>query len=155
MDWEFLLSEAVIQLTFLVLAVLKFLYTPGVMLASGYSVINAVIVCSLGGTLGAVLFFTAGRVIFGWYEKIFPPKKHKKTFTKGKRRIILFKKRFGIVGLAVIVPLISIPVSAVIAAKYYKNPLHVFLAYGVVLSAWSVVLTLFSGSLIESIKLLF
>lgn len=155
MSWEAILTEAALQLSFLVLAVLKFLYTPGIMLASGFSVINTIVVCSVGGTLGAALFFIAGRMIFGWYERIFPPKKDKKTFTKGKRRIIVFKKRFGIIGLAVIVPLVSVPVSAVIAAKYYKNPLRVFAAYAAVLSLWSVVLTLFSVRLIEMIRALF
>ncbi len=155
MSWEYVLSEAAVQLSFLVLAVLKFLYTPGVMLASGYSALHTIIVCSLGGTSGAALFFMAGRLIFNRFERLFPPKKDKKVFTRTKRRIILFKKRFGIIGLAVIVPLISVPVSAVIAAKYYKNRLRVVAAYFLILSVWSVILTLFSSRIIEMIKLLF
>lgn len=155
METQEILSEVAFQLSFLAFAVVKFLYTPGVMLAAGYPTWQAIAVTAAGGILGAVLIFKAGRAIFAWYNKLFPSKKKKRVFTKGKRRIIFFKKKFGLIGLAFIVPLISIPLSAAIASKYYKNTLNVVIVYGITLTMWSVVITLFSGRLLNFVTSLF
>jgi hypothetical protein len=62
-------------------------------------------------------------------------------FTPQRRRVVRFRRLFGMWGLLAISGLISVPIASVLAAKYYQNdermPWILVLAFAI----WSVVLT--------------
>ena len=132
-------------------SIVKFLYAPGLILASGYSPYFAVVLNTVAGVSGVMVFYLFGRLIFKTISRFFPEKK-RKTFSPSKRRLIKVKNRSGLIGLAAIVPLVSIPVSAIIASKYFKKPKKIVAVYTPVLFVWSIIITLFSEAVIQFIK---
>lgn len=134
----------------MVLAIVKFLFVPSAMIARGVSVPFAIVVTSAGAALGVVLFFNFGKFLLRhwseWMNRLrgSRPAKPRKVFTPGRRRLVRFRMRFGLFGLLAISGLISVPISSILAAKYYARvpgaSLWLMLAFGV----WSVVLTAIS-----------
>ena len=51
------------------MSILKFVITPSLMIAAGYNWIEVVITCSIGATIGVLLFYYAGKAIFTWWKK--------------------------------------------------------------------------------------
>jgi hypothetical protein len=66
----------------------------------------------------------------------------KKVFTRRNRKIVAVWKKYGLVGLAFITPVIlSIPIGTVIANSYVRNRKKIFLFMFVSLVFWSVLMT--------------
>ncbi len=64
---------------------------------------------------------------------------HPKVFTKGNRRIIKVKRRFGIWGIAIVTQLgISMPVGTFIAERFYKDKKKVILVFSIVAVVWNI-----------------
>lgn len=114
------------------------------------SVFKALTVTISGGFAGT-LFFT---FLSEWSlekfrkikEKYFPVtnKKSKKIFTKSNRLIVAFKVKFGLIGLAIITPLIlSIPLGTFLAIKYYSNKQKIIVYMFTSISIWAIVLYFF------------
>ena len=104
-----------------------------------------VFVVSCSGGIGGTIFYTylsAG--ILKWWEKFKHSRslfKKKKIFTKGNRRIIKIKHRFGLTGIAILTPiLLSIPLGAFLGERFYKKKLKVILVISIWVVIWSVVL---------------
>jgi len=148
-------SEVLKVVGLLALSGTKFLMAPGAILAAGYSLPITVLISFVGGTLGALFFFLAGSGFFRWLERIYPPSPKKRTFTRKNRLIVRFKNRFGVIGLALLIPLISIPVSTIIAAKYFRYDRKSIPAYLGAVAFWSIVLTYFSQPIVSWVKQLF
>lgn len=143
-------------LLMLVLGATKYSIAPASALAAGYSPIKATIVVIIGAWIGAISFFLLGKRLMKGLSKIgSAPKKPKKRFTKKNRFIVYFKNRFGIIGLAALCPLISIPVSAIICSKYHSKNKMVIPIYMVVLAIETPLLTYFSEPVIQFFKNVF
>ncbi len=105
-----------------------------------------VFLVSVSGGIGGNIFFTylsAG--IIKWWKKFkakyFREHKHPKVFTKRNRFIIKIKKRFGLYGIAFLSPiLLSQPLGAFLAERFYKNKKKVIFAMSVAVVFWSVAL---------------
>lgn len=147
-----LLSEIGTILLLIAICGTKFLTGPAVVLAAGYPMIPTMIITFVGGSIGSIFFFRLGTTIFNWWQRIFPPKKKKKIFSKKNRTIVRFKNKFGVMGLALLVPLISIPISCFIAAKYFRHDRRAIPSYIIAVAGYSVILTLFSDPIIQLIK---
>ena len=66
----------------------------------------------------------------------------KKVFTKRNRKIVTIWKKYGLVGLAFITPVIlSIPIGTIIANSYVTNRKKIFLFMFVSILFWSVLMT--------------
>lgn len=131
------------------MSILKFVITPSFMIAAGYSWIEVIITCSLGATIGVLLFYNAGKAIFTWWKKFrgshFQLKASKKRVdTKRRRQFINFKDKYGLWGLLLFSVLISVPITAVLGAKYFsknpRTPLYLISAFLV----WACLLTFIS-----------
>ncbi|MBN2610456.1 MAG: hypothetical protein JXB00_02775 [Bacteroidales bacterium] len=104
---------------------------------------------NLGGIIGALTFLYFSELFIRlwnryWPEKLKFGKSDRKLFTKGNRRIIRIKSKYGLTGIVILSPvLLSIPVGAFLTVKYYglrtKNIL--WLIAGQV--SWSVIYTFF------------
>lgn len=126
-------------------SIVKFLFTPFVMMSNPgsehWSWLEIILITSSGAALGCYLFFHFGEFIMKKWTDIFPSKKPKKVFTSTRRRIIHLKMRFGIRGLMMISGLISVPVTAILTARYYKHDNSALSKIIIGFFVWSVVLT--------------
>lgn len=115
--------------------------TPTIILIYGSNYVMALLSSCIGAVLGTVVFTYLSAGILKWWDKLkerwFPSKTPKKVFTKGNRRIINIKRRFGLVGIAVITPvLLSIPIGAFLAERFYKDKKKVILYLSVSGVVW-------------------
>jgi hypothetical protein len=79
-----------------------------------------------GAILGTVVFTYVFAGLLKWWERVragmFTSKHPKKIFTKFNRRVIRTKNRFGLTGIAMLTPiLLSIPIGAFLAERFYKH----------------------------------
>ena len=147
---EGLISDIVAYLGWMLMSILKFLLTPSLMILAGYNWMEVMVTCSLGATIGILLFYKAGKSIFTWWKSekasflnIKPPKK-KRFVTKRKRQFIQFKKKYGLLGLMLISGLISVPITAVLGAKYFSHNRYTPLYLIVTFFVWGCLLTFLS-----------
>ena len=89
-----LISEISAYIGWILMSILKFLITPSLMIAAGYNWLEVVIICTVGATLGILLFYKAGKSIFSWWKTFkvsyFKPKPSKtRIVTKRKRQFLL------------------------------------------------------------------
>ena len=95
-----------------------------------------------GAVFGTIVFTYFFAAIIKWWERFkeswFGKKHHKKkVFTKFNRRIITVKHRFGLTGIAIITPvLLSIPIGAFLAERFYKDKQKVIIYLSISGIAW-------------------
>ena len=142
-------NEEIMALTELIFwsiaAVVKFLVTPSLMVARGGGFLTTVLVSSVGAGIGVLLFFYFGKWMLNKWAKFRGEKEPKRPFfTSKRRRVVQFRRKFGMWGLLVVSGVISVPISAVLAAKYYhrdeRMPWILILAFVI----WAFVLTALS-----------
>lgn len=109
------------------------------------------------GTFGVVFFMVLSKYLIKAWQwlirllRLDKNKKPKKVFSKKSRRLVRIKSKYGLVGIALLNPIIiSIPIGTFIAVRFYKNKKKVFLYLfgGVVL--WSLIFAGF-GSAIKNL----
>lgn len=125
----------------LVFSTLKFFFAPSGALLAGYSFLETVTIHIVGGFSGFLLFFFAGKFIVLWWRKVYKPK-NKKLFNKRNRLIVKVKTKYGLLGIAVLTPLIlSIPVGAILASYYFPRAHKTLPIFFLCLVIWSFILT--------------
>lgn len=103
-------------------AIAKFVVTPSLMIARGWSFGVTVLVSSLGAAFGVLVFYYFGKWLMRKWGEFRGQKEPKRPFfTPRKRRLVRFRRRFGMWGLLTISGLISVPIASVLAAKYYQR----------------------------------
>lgn len=105
-----------------------------------YNFVKVMAVTWTGGITGSVIFtYLSAGIIKGIHNyRVRKHKMHKrKTFTKGNRRIIRIKTRFGLAGIAFITPLISMPIGAFVAEKFYRDKKKVIIYLSASVIFWS------------------
>jgi len=147
---EGFISVIVAYLGWAFMSILKFFFTPSLMIAAGYNWVEVIVTCTVGATIGTLLFYKAGKSIFLWWKRVkassltIKPAKKKRLITKRKRQFIQFKKQYGLLGLMLISVLISVPITAALGAKYFAHkrytPLYIIAAF----SVWGCLLTFLS-----------
>jgi hypothetical protein len=132
------------------MSIAKFIITPSMMIADGYSPLEVICTTSVSAMIGVLLFHKLGRVLFlKWatfklnlYQRNPGSTKPPKVVTPMRRRIVAFKEKYGLVGILLLSGLLSVPISAVLVSKYFqKNPMSVWLL-SAAFAIWSVILTL-------------
>jgi membrane protein YqaA with SNARE-associated domain len=135
------------NMSWMLLSIVKFLITPSVMVGAGYVWYEVILVSTLGASIGVMLFYFFGKLLFNLWNRhksnlLGKKKKTSMPSSKKNRRVIGFKNRFGIMGLLLLSVLISVPISSVLAAKYFSNDRLVVLKLCAAFFCWSIVLTL-------------
>ena len=137
------------------LSTVKFMWAPGTAIASGMKPFETIVITSLGGITGITVFYYFGHWVFQqideWrYRKL--TKKQKKIFTRRNRYIVKFKLSFGLLGLIFVTPaILSIPIGAVVAAKFYFKNRYTYPLLLVSTVLWSIALTIFVSSIKSSL----
>jgi hypothetical protein len=108
--------------------------------------IDTIVITTAGGAFGVFLFFYFGARIVKFFPNFFKPMpKNRKIFTKKNKFYVVLIKKYGLIGIALISPiLISIPVGAFLAARFFRHQSFSALSF-LCLSVlfWSIVLTTF------------
>lgn len=122
----------------------KFAMTfPLAVMQFNFNFAETVLWTNVGGILGIYFFTYLSDKIIEWWKRTFR-KKRKKIFTKKNRRIVKIKQSYGLIGIALITPLLlSIPVGTFLMVRYYprnKFKIAALIASNII---WSVIYTLF------------
>lgn len=73
-----------------------------------------------GGILGVFIFTFFGEWVSSGYYKIFP-KKNKKNFSTWNRFIVKVRRNFGLPGIAMLTPLLSVPIGIFLSLSLTKD----------------------------------
>ena len=141
------------------MSIVKFLFTPSLMMAStaadeegwlGYdwSFLEIVTISATGAAIGVFFFYSFGECLFAYLDT--NRKKPRKLFSRGTRFIAGIRGRYGLTGLLLMCGLISVPISSLLAARYYRSNSTMALLV-MAFAIWALVLT----SLSYLVKLLF
>ena len=135
-------------LSWMMMAVIKFLFVPSLMVARGAGPLETVLTATAGAVVGIQLFFHFGKLFMKysaeWWSVLRPNARPRPVFTPGRRRMVRLRDRFGLLGLLALSGFISVPITAMIAAKFYNRIPGVTLWLTLGFAAWAVVLTLLS-----------
>ena len=120
---------------------LKFFLGPIFGYLAGYHIVIRLIGTVAGMMLSVVAFTFFGDLIRVAIIKWFKPKKKKKTFTTGNRRIVTIWKKFGLAGIAALTPVLFTPIVGAIVAVSFGPPKKQIILY-MLMSAmvWSVII---------------
>lgn len=128
----------------LVFAAIKFLFAAGYLLIDkGYPYFQTVLILFAGGTIGVLVFYYFSALVNQFINRLLRRKKPRKVFTKQNRTIVNIKTKYGIYGIAFLMPIFfSIPIGSFLASRFYakKKTTVPILILSVVF--WSVVLPL-------------
>ena len=126
----------------------KFLFAPFFAAMADFTFFETILVTSLGGVSGVVVFFTFGNRIIDFFAFFFKSTKTKKNaFTKKNKFYVKLIRNYGLFGLAVFSPiLISIPVGSILAARFFhthQKKALVYMSIGVILWSLSISIAIF------------
>jgi len=125
----------------IVFSALKFFLAPAAVLYAGFELWQTILITSLGGAGGFVLFYLFGFVLSKKYVQLFPPKR-KRIFTPRKRKMVKYKKKYGFWGLALLTPvLFGIPLGALIAAAFFPDRRKTIVVFVSSIVVWSVLIS--------------
>lgn len=131
----------------------KFAMTfPLAVLQFNFGFAECILWTNLGGLLGIYFFaYLSDKLIIWWRNKFVVRRKphktegqQKKVFTKRNRRIVRIKQRYGLIGIALITPLLlSIPLGTFLMIRYYPRSRFGIVALICSNILWSVIYTAF------------
>jgi len=116
-----------------------------------FSFFETVTITSLGGFTGSVFFVSMSDKLVAYFKKRKIQKRienpnlvPKKIFTRRNKIIVTVKHRHGLLGIALLTPLLfSIPIGCFIAVRYFKDKQRILIyMFGAVLF-WSVCISSF------------
>lgn len=134
------------------LSTVKFVFG-GVPLALGlgFSFFKAVTVTTVGGFTGVLFFVFLSEKLIENVKKLKTKKQPdnttqapKKIFTRKNKIIVNVKRRFGLVGIALLTPfLLSIPLGCYLSVRYFKNKQKVITYLFASILFWSIAVSSF------------
>lgn len=124
---------------------------PLVIIQFEFSFTETVLWTNLGGIAGIYFFAFLSEKLISWWKRAFrqsnlkileDEQQVKKIFTRRNRRIVRTKKKYGLIGIALITPfLLSIPVGVFLVVRYYRTSKLKFLYLIAANLLWSIIYT--------------
>lgn len=142
----------------LIISGIKFLFAPLISIGYGFNYFQTVIFTTAGGILGILFFYFLSKWIIRQYNKFCPivfsyftgeklekakkilncDQPPKKKFTRKNKIIINLRRRYGFFGIILFTPvLLSIPIGAFLAQKYYSKKANVLVYMSISVVLWS------------------
>ncbi len=126
----------------------KFLFAPVTSMTMGLSWLQTILITSVGGCTGVMVFFFASSSILRRALKKQQLKEknpnyiRKKRFTRVNKTIVRIKRSMGLPGIAfVTLPFISVPLCTIIAAKFFRHKKETLPFLLISVLVWSLLLT--------------
>ena len=142
-----MIKQIIEVILLLLFSAVKFLFSPGVVVARGFNWFETVLITTLGGWLGVFVFFYFGKILTELWlrfrrKRATRIRKKRKTFSWRNKFIIKVKSKFGILGLAFITPVVlSIPIGSMLAARFFSDNKMTLPVLMTLVLFWSLVLT--------------
>ena len=139
------LSEILELLGLFLLAASKFAVAVGILISpvTNFSYFESVLMLIIGGFTGISFFYYFSNWVNKMISKLFQKKKKKQVFSKKVRRFINIKNKYGLIGIALITPIIiSIPVGSFIASRFFSKKKHTLLVMFAGIVFWALLLPL-------------
>ena len=155
-------AESVIlkQLGILVISAVKFLLAAPTSYMLGYSYIHTFLNILVGGLIGVLFFYFAGKAFLNFFRVHFPlmvrafyqitglgwsnkrvGQKSGNYSSRRNRLIIRIRNKFGYTGLIILTPvLFSIPIGTFLGLKYFSGRKNLLLMLSLSVFAWSFLL---------------
>lgn len=136
-----MVEEILKIVTVYILTTLKFIAGPTLGYASGFSLLGTIAI-TVAGTMTSVLLFTyLGRLLKEKVlNRIF---KKKKRFTKRNRQFVTVWKKYGLIGVTCLTPLIFTPIGGTILLTSFGSPKRQIIIW---MLAWATIwASIFSG----------
>jgi len=124
---------------------------PLVIIQFEFSFLETILWTNVGGAAGICFFAFLSEKLMAWWKRTFrrsnrhileDEQQVKKIFTRKNRRIVRIKKKYGLIGIALITPfLLSIPVGVFLVVRYYRNSKSKYLYLIAANLFWSVIYT--------------
>ena len=137
--------ESIIEiLVLLLISAIKFIFAAGYLLVEREHPYSEVFLIFLsGGIIGPFVFYYFREWTHKLLNSFFKIKKKSKIFTRQNRKLVQFKSKYGIIGIALLTPVFfSNPIGCFIAAKFYKNKKNTLPVLLLSVLFWSAVLPL-------------
>ena len=138
---------------------IKFLFAPLLAIGYGFGYFETVIITAAGGITGIVFFYHLSKWILNQYFKFCPiiigyfggseatrkwheanrcKKKKSKVFTRRNKFIVNIRNKYGLLGIVILTPvLLSIPIVAFLAQKYYAKKSNILVYMSLSVVVWS------------------
>jgi hypothetical protein len=163
-DIIFLKTGSVFKLVqVLFISGIKFIFAPPYSFEMGFNYLQTLMTTTAGGLLGVLFFFYLSEGVLILWRKIFPAiksifikkgsvsvvhvdkvknRKNKPIFTWKNRFIVNLKRKWGLIGIASLTPvLLSIPLGTFLANRYYKDKRSILIYLSISVVCWSVVVS--------------
>jgi len=124
---------------------------PLVIIQFEFSFWETILWTNVGGLAGIYFFAFLSEKLIAWWKRTFrrsnrklmeDEQQVKKAFTRRNRRIVRIKKKYGLVGIAMVTPfLLSIPVGVFLMVRYYRTSRSRFFYLIIANLLWSVIYT--------------
>jgi hypothetical protein len=135
-------------LTVLLWSSFKFVVGVSTAILFGFNQFEILVISISGGMLGVVVYLYLWELILKIYHKFYPKKNKPIKFSKFKRKLVVFIRKYEVYGIAFLTPvLFSMPIGTILAASIEHNKWRIKLIMFGALCFWALV--------IISIKLLF
>jgi hypothetical protein len=144
--------NALHAITVMVAGVMKFMFSAAVSYKLGNGYLETVLLTASGGSLGTLAFFLGGARVLEWFRlrrlrsmgrALARGKAPRRVFTRTNRFIVRIKRGYGLQGLAFISPpILSIPLTSLLAAKYFRHDRRTLPMLLSSVVAWSFLLSL-------------
>ncbi len=123
--------DALHAITVMTAGILKFFFAPIVSYRFGNSYWETVFLVGCSGCVGVVIFYLGSAPVLEWFRlrrlrkrarALAKGNQPKRIFTWSNRMLVRLKRGYGMQGLVFLLPPVaSIPVTAVLAAKYFRT----------------------------------
>ena len=130
----------------LLVSALKFFAGPILAKSFGFTYLQTILISTIGGVGGVLLFFNMGSRIVNFFPSYFKPvNKNRKIFTKKNKFYVVLIRDYGLLGIAIFSPiLISIPVGSFLSARFFaKNLFTTMVIMSLSVLFWSVCISTF------------
>jgi hypothetical protein len=135
-------------LTVLLWSSFKFVVGVSTAILLGFNQFEILVISISGGMLGVVVYLYLWELILKIYHKFYPKKNKPIKFSKFKRKLVVFIRKYEVYGIAFLTPvLFSMPIGTILAASIEHNKWRIKLIMFGALCFWALV--------IIGIKLLF
>jgi len=101
-----------------------------------------------GGVAGVAVFSYFGNEIGGWISRKTGRKRKSSPFSR-RRKTVHFWKKFGLLGVAILLPFISPPVGVGVAIAFREEPKRIIGFFAASLAIWGLLFSVFKEVLIE------
>jgi len=102
-------------------SMVKFIAGPTAGMAMGLGLVETAVLTILGTMTTVFIFMTLGTTIRAWHKKKFP-NKNKKVFTRKNRWFVHIWKKFGVLGVSILTPVLFTPIGGAILVAYVGAP---------------------------------